>query len=250
MKESAACVRNREFFSHECMAGLMSSMGALAFPDATVGDFAVNVLTVLILYGPAYLANTGAMLFGKWIPDKIGFDNHKIDGGRIHSDGNRLLGDGKSWEGLFGGGVFSGILVMIAHYIWDENTPPSDRPFIDPLLISDSSDWFWIGNEWVAAFVLGFTLGFSCMLGDMTGSYVKRRQGLKREGEVSSKAPLLDTLPFAIFIFLAAAIFFNDQVMMNSDLRLPIIAIIVLTPIIHRSFNILGYRLGLKSVPY
>ncbi len=228
----------------------MSSMGALAFPDATVGDFAVNVLTVLILYGPAYLANTGAMLFGKWIPDKIGFDNHKIDGGRIHSDGNRLLGDGKSWEGLFGGGVFSGILVMIAHYIWDENSPPSDRPFIDPLLISDSSDWFWIGNEWVAAFVLGFTLGFSCMLGDMAGSYVKRRQGLKREGEVSSKAPLLDTLPFAIFIFLAAAIFFNDQVMMNSDLRSPIIAIIILTPIIHRSFNILGYRLGLKSVPY
>ena len=228
----------------------MSSMGALAFPDATVGDFAVNLLTVLILYGPAYLANTGAMLFGKWIPDKIGFDNHKIDAGRIHSDGNRLLGDGKSWEGLFGGGVFSGILVMIAHYIWEENTPPSDRPFIDPLLISDSSDWFWIGNEWVAAFVLGFTLGFSCMLGDMAGSYVKRRQGLKREGEVSSKAPLLDTLPFAIFIFLAAAIFFNDQVMMNSDLRSPIIAIIVLTPIIHRSFNILGYRLGLKSVPY
>ena len=116
MKESAACVRNREFFSHECMAGLMSSMGALAFPDATVGDFAVNVLTVLILYGPAYLANTGAMLFGKWIPDKIGFDNHKIDGGRIHSDGNRLLGDGKSWEGLFGGGVFSGILVMPIKY--------------------------------------------------------------------------------------------------------------------------------------
>ena len=115
----------------------MSSMAALAFPDANVGDFAVNVLTVLILYGPAYLANTGAMLFGKWIPDKIGFDNHKIDGGRVHSDGNRLLGDGKSWEGLFGGGVFSGILVIIAHYIWGENTPPSDRPFIDPLLISD-----------------------------------------------------------------------------------------------------------------
>ena len=84
----------------------------------------------------------------------------------------------------------------------------------------------------------------------MTGSYVKRRQGLKREGEVSSKAPLLDTLPFAIFIFLAAAIFFNDQVMMHSDLTSQIIAIIVLTPIIHRSFNILGYRLGLKSVPY
>ena len=141
----------------------MSSMAALAFPDSTAGDFVVNVLTVLILYGPAYLANTGAMLFGKWIPDKTGFESHKIDGGKVHSDGNRLLGDGKSWEGLFGGGIFSGILVMIAHYIWGDNTPTSDRPFIDPLLTSDSSDWFWIGNEWIAAFVLGFTLGFACM---------------------------------------------------------------------------------------
>ena len=34
-------------------------------------EFLVNVITVLILYGPAYLANTGAMLFGKWIPDDI-----------------------------------------------------------------------------------------------------------------------------------------------------------------------------------
>ena len=122
----------------------MSSMADLAFPDATVGDFAINVLTVLILYGPAYLANTGAMLFGKWIPDKFGFENHKIDAGKIHSDGNRLLGDGKSWEGLIGGGIFSGILVMISHYIWEGNTPSSNRPFIDPLLISEPTDWFWI----------------------------------------------------------------------------------------------------------
>ena len=80
----------------------MSSMGALAFPDATVGDFAVNVLTVLILYGPAYLANTGAMLFGKWIPDKIGLTTTKsMEAGFILMV-IELLGDGKSWEGLFG----------------------------------------------------------------------------------------------------------------------------------------------------
>ena len=72
-------------------------------------------------------------------------------------------------------------------YIWDENTPPSDRPFIDPLLISDSSDWFWVRQRMGCSIVLGFTLGFSCMLGDMTGSYVKRRQGLKREGKLAPK---------------------------------------------------------------
>ena len=250
MKQSAARAINREFFSHELMATTMTDVSAISFPSSGGVEFALNILTVLIIYGPAYLANTGAMLFGKWVPDKLGLENHKIDGGRVHSDGNRMLGDGKSWEGLFGGAFFSGILVMISHWLWAGNTGPSDRPFIDPILTTDSTDWFWIGGEWGAAFILGFTLGFACMLGDMAGSFVKRRQGLKREGEISSKAPLLDTLPFAIFIFLAAALLFNDQVMMHSHLAPSIITIIILTPIIHRSFNILGYRFGLKSVPY
>ena len=35
--------------------------------------FLINVICVLLMYGSAYLANTGAMLFGKWIPEKTGF---------------------------------------------------------------------------------------------------------------------------------------------------------------------------------
>ena len=112
MKESAVCASNREFFSDEYVAKAMSSAADLVYPAGNTGDFLLNVLTVLILVGPAYLANTGAMLFGKWIPDKVGFSNHKIDAGRVHSDGNRILGDGKSWEGLFGGAVFSALLML------------------------------------------------------------------------------------------------------------------------------------------
>ena len=250
MKESAVCASNREFFSHEYVAKAMSSAAELVYPAGNTGDFLLNVLTVLILVGPAYLANTGAMLFGKWMPDKVGFSNHKIDSGRVHSDGNRILGDGKSWEGLFGGAVFSALLMMLAHFCWKGNSAESARPFIDPLVLADSTDWFWLGNEWIAAFILGFTLGFACMLGDMAGSFVKRRQGHKREGEVSSKAPLLDTLPFAIFIFIAAVLLFRDQVLMHEDFTSSIFTIIIFTPIIHRSFNMLGYKLGLKSVPY
>ena len=59
-------------------------------------------------------------------------------------------------RGLLEGASFWN-LVMISHYIWEGNAPSSNRPFIDPLLISEPSDWFWIGNEWSAAFVLGFT---------------------------------------------------------------------------------------------
>jgi len=43
---------------------------------------------------------------------------------------------------------------------------------------------------------------------------------------------------------------FDNEVIMHNDLRPAILALLILTPIIHRSFNILGYKLGLKSVPY
>jgi len=231
------------------LSGRPVSMSPL-FPAPDSVDFALNIITVLMMYGPFYLANTGAMLFGKWIPDKMGFSSAVIDGGKNWSDDYRILGDGKTWNGMFGGAVFSGLLTMFAHHMWRSNTPPDARPFVDPTLFSDSSDWFWLGGEWGAAFVMGFTLGLACMLGDTAGSFVKRRRGLKREGDESSKAPLLDTVPFALSIFLFASLLFDDQIIMHEQLHDEIIALLVLTPIIHRLFNVLGYRLGLKSVPY
>ncbi|MDP6703815.1 MAG: CDP-archaeol synthase, partial [Candidatus Thalassarchaeaceae archaeon] len=90
----------------------------------------------------------------------------------------------------------------------------------------------------------------ACMLGDTAGSFVKRRRGLKREGDESSEAPLLDTVPFAIAIFIVAFVLFDGQIFTHEQLREEIVALLILTPIIHRSFNRLGYRLGLKSVPF
>ena len=69
------------------------------FPASDFTDLVLNILTVLMMYGPFYLANTGAMLFGKWIPDKMGFSSVVIDGGKDWSDGYRILGDGKTWNG-------------------------------------------------------------------------------------------------------------------------------------------------------
>ena len=220
------------------------------FPAPDSAEFALNIITVLMMYGPFYLANTGAMLFGKWIPDRFDFSSVVIDGGRNWKDGYRILGDGKTWNGMFGGAIFSGLLTMLAHYAWNSDYPPDARPFVDPTLFSDSSDWFWLGGEWGAAFVMGFTLGIACMLGDSAGSFVKRRRGLKREGEESSKAPLLDTVPFAVSIFFFSFLLFDGQVIMHEQLHDEIIALLILTPIILRLFNVIGFRLGLKSVPY
>ena len=103
------------------------------FPAPDSAGILLNILTVLMMYGPFYLANTGAMLFGKWIPDKLEFSSITIDGGRNWKDGFRLLGDGKTWNGLLGGAVFSGLLTMLTHYLWSERILSDARPFVDPI---------------------------------------------------------------------------------------------------------------------
>jgi CDP-2,3-bis-(O-geranylgeranyl)-sn-glycerol synthase len=222
------------------------------FPSTDVSSFFINVLCVLLMYGSAYLANTGAMLFGKWIPEKTGIPVIVIDGGRNYSDGHRLLGDGKSWNGLIGGGIVSGLLFMLAHKLWNSNG--ANAPLVDPLLYADSNDWFWLiesdNSGLIAAFTMGFVLGFACMVGDMCGSFIKRRRGLKREGDQSSEAPLLDTIPFAIAIFITSFILFDGQIITHHNLVEEILFLLLVTPLIHRLFNVIGYKFGLKDVPY
>ena len=50
---------------------------------------------------PAYLANTIAVLTGGKYP---------IDQGKTLTDGNRILGDGKTWSGLVGG-TLGGVVI-------------------------------------------------------------------------------------------------------------------------------------------
>jgi|GEM_PF-32211 len=215
----------------------------------SIAGLPMDIATVLLIAGPAYLANTGAMLFGKWLPEKYNLPKFVIDGGKDWRDGNRILGDGKSWNGLFGGAFLSGLLMMLTHFLFFEQGFES-KPFVDPLFFANESHWFWFGNEWSAAFTMGFILGFGCLVGDSLGSFVKRRRGLRREGEISSKAPILDTLPFAIMIFVFAFAFFPEQIIVDENFNNSIIGLIIFTPIIHRSFNIFGHKVGLKDVPY
>jgi CDP-2,3-bis-(O-geranylgeranyl)-sn-glycerol synthase len=88
------------------------------------------------------------------------------------------------------------------------------------------------------------------MVGDMCGSFIKRRRGLKREGDQSSEAPLLDTIPFAIAIFITSFILFDGQIITHHNLVEEILFLLLVTPLIHRLFNVIGYKFGLKDVPY
>ena len=163
-------------------------MGDVA--DATDLGILLLALMTLWLYLPGFIANTFAMMWGKWLP-KTGYGPWPIDGGRVMKDGNRMLGDGKTWNGLIGGSLTAGLLCMLQVAIVG-TTFDEASVFVSPLTGSEDA-WFSIGGPYLTAYIMGSFLGFACLLGDMTGSFFKRRRGLKREGDVSSKAPLLDT---------------------------------------------------------
>ena len=170
-------------------------------------------------------------------------------------DGNRALGDGKTWNGLLAGTLGGGFLGMLTHTIANGNQI-SSAPFLDPLGLygtgnsSISDAWFFVGGELGASFILGSVLGLGCMFGDSAGSFVKRRMGHKREGDISSESPLLDTLPFALSTFLFGQLLLGPSIVGSHELLMGMGILLIMTPIMHRAFNIIGFRLGLKSVPY
>ena len=55
---------------------------------------AASCITILYFLLPAYLSNSGGLIFGGGRP---------IDGGKTDSKGNRWIGDGVTWRGLIGG---------------------------------------------------------------------------------------------------------------------------------------------------
>ena len=73
---------------------------------------------------------------------------------------------------------------------------------------------------------------------------------MKREGDGSSKAPLLDTLPFIILLYAFGLLLLGDALHGQRAFILPMLATLIATPLVHRLFNLVGYKLGLKSVPY
>ena len=117
-----------------------------------------TIFIVLWIMGPAYIANSVAVLTGGKYP---------IDQGKTLSDGNRILGDGKTWSGLLGGtlgGIAFGLLLDVE----------SSRMALDSLTDEKYEQNLW-GDSSILVF---FLLSFGALFGDMTASFYKRRQNL------------------------------------------------------------------------
>jgi len=185
------------------------------------------ILIVLWVMGPAYIANSVAVLTGGRYP---------IDQGKISSDGNRILGDGKTWSGLLGGtlgGIIFGILLDAG----------DSRMALEHLTGEEYEKSLWGSNP----ILVFFLLSFGALLGDMTASFYKRRQNLQR----GDKFALLDMYDFIFMSLLLCFIFERDWLLSwILDGTVPLFTILVLTPFLHRGVNIIGYKIGVKNEPW
>ncbi|MHA2102944.1 MAG: CDP-2,3-bis-(O-geranylgeranyl)-sn-glycerol synthase [Candidatus Hodarchaeales archaeon] len=92
---------------------------------------------------PAYFANGSPVIVGGGKP---------IDGGRMWRDGKRIFGDGKTYRGFIGG-VLIGSLIGLVQFFFEGNSSPIFRAFF---------------------------LSLGALIGDLIGSFIKRRMSIDR----------------------------------------------------------------------
>ncbi|MEM5835050.1 MAG: CDP-2,3-bis-(O-geranylgeranyl)-sn-glycerol synthase [Candidatus Aenigmatarchaeota archaeon] len=133
----------------------------------------------------------------------------------------RILGDGKTIEGTLGGLAFGIFVVLAQIFVQSQLSFIKDYGFIE------------------ITFALGLSIVLGALLGDMFGSFIKRRIGIKR----GDPAPLLDQLDFIFGALILSSIFVKLEL-------ITILILLIATPIIHYTSNAIAYLLKIKQVPY
>lgn len=169
----------------------------------------IELLAKLALYvAPMYFANSSAMIFGGRTP---------VDFGAKFLDNRPLLGRGKTIKGSLAGiacGTIAGLVISFAYP-------------------------FETGSMFTNYLLLSFLGSLGAIIGDMAGSFFKRRLGI----DSGKEAFLLDQLDFvAGGVVLGLAVYVPSLV--------EIIIICVATLIIHKLSNWVAYKANLKRVPW
>ena len=185
-----------------------------------------SLMAVLWVLTPAYIASALATLpRGRGPP---------MDFGAVwKKDGRRVLGPSKTWSGFFAGGF--GAMPFGLVEAWAILAAPPDWKLVPTFAPS-----------LLAAVPLVAMLTFGAMVGDALGSFLKRRIGL----DSGSRAILLDQLPFVLVPIALGLVFYPGvfgPVFLNAW---GVFWLLVFTLGLHTLFNWIGYRAGLKKVPW
>ncbi len=171
-------------------------------------DIIINSLWLII---PAYCANIFPVLMKGKYP---------IDFKKDFVDGNRLLGNGKTIEGFFSGIIFGSLIGILQIYL---------QPFMGPFYIL----------QFQHSILTVILLATGAMVGDLIGSFVKRRFGLER----GAPTPILDQLDFLVFSLAVVSVIISIEFSW-------VIFLLIITPILHYSSNIFVFTLKLKDRPW
>jgi len=222
-------------------------------------DWVCVLILAMILIMPGYLANAGMLITGGGTP---------IDFGHVCKDGRRLFGPGKTWRGLFGGPLLIGLpFSLLVHGIliacWPaleayitllfteaEGTNTYVLFALDPDAAVNLFKVYFTGASTTETILQGFpklifrilAVAFATPLGDLTGSFFKRRKGISR-GEPFW---LVDQADFAVTCLIFGAPF----VFSLMGFWLIVIFVMILAPSITIFANTITYLMGHKSVPW
>lgn len=176
-----------------------------------------SVVTALWVMLPAYVPNNVAVIAGGGPP---------LDGGRT-LNGDRVLGDGKTWRGTVLGTAAGTLLALVLNGL---HGTVSD-------LLSVSLPTFPV--------LAAVGLAFGAMVGDVGASFFKRRTGRGR----GTAFPGLDQLDFVVGALVIAALVNSSW--FTSTFTLPVlVTVFVATPLLHVTTNVVAHRLGLKNEPW
>lgn len=175
------------------------------------------LITAIWLMLPAYLPNNFAALFGGGTP---------IDLGQRFNDGRRVMGDGKTYRGTAAGAACGFLFGLAQNTVAQNFGLPTFGSGIELILV-----------------LVGLSLG--AMLGDIVASFFKRRLGLKRGAQLF----VIDQLDFVFGSWVLTAILAPAWFWHNFTPTI-IIVVLIITPVLHRLTNIIGYRIGAKREPW
>ncbi len=181
----------------------------------SVDSFILSLVSAVWIMLPAYLPNPVAALTGGGTP---------IDLGRNFSDGKRIFGDGKTFRGLIIG-ILAGIGIGLVQ-----------------IRVSGAFGWENLPEHTYMSITL---LAIGALLGDLCKSFFKRRLGKER----GTKWPVADMYDLVAGSLLMVLIFDPEWLFANMTLLI-FVLILILTPILHRGINIIGYHFRVKEVPW
>ena len=202
----------------------------------TWNDVVLIVCLSLLFIAPAYATNASMVIFGR--------NGTPIDGGRKFRDGKRVLGNGKTWQGFIGGvitGTITGVILIVLSMflIWPFVLNQIENPLYPMVLDNPIYLGAFFNPLFHVALLRVFLVSLGAPLGDLIGSFFKRRLNLER----GAPAPIIDQLDFLLgAIFLAYIIFPLDWMY--------ILFALLITLLLHVLANTLAYKLGYSKEPW